>query len=332
MKRVDAIATKPTPLLVKKARELANDARSEATRRAYRADWRDFSAWCVAHQFRAAPPVPGEIVALYIADLAEQGKALSTIARRLAAIAEAHAMSGHLSPRGAPALREVLRGIRRRYALDGKRSEGKAALELEQLRMVSKAMENHGTWLSTLRDRAILVCGWAGGFRRGELAALELADFELREKGYVVTVRRSKTDQTGRGEKKILPFGSDPMTCPVRSFDRWVYASAIGDIPEGKDKAGRVFRSIDRHGNVGRALNGRAIAQIVKARVAAAGLDPENFSGHSLRAGFCTTAAKAGKNPKAIMAQTGHRSVEMVLRYVRDAGIFEDNAAMGLGL
>jgi integrase len=304
------------------AQKFVEAARAESTRAAYRSDWRHFVKWCESRGYRSAPPVAGELVALYLADLAAvERRALSTITRRLAAIAEAHAIAGLPSPRGTPALREVLRGIRRTYALAGKRTDGKAALELAELRTASAALPS---WLIGLRDRAVLVVGWTGGFRRGELAALELDDLELSKKGYTVRVGRSKTDQTGEGQTKILPYGSDPLTCPVRSLQAWIDAAEI--------KKGRVFRRVDRHSNVGEALSGFAIAQIVKRRVAAVGLDPAKFAGHSLRAGFCTTAAKAGKHVRSIMNQTGHRSSAMVLRYVRSAELWDDNAAIGLGL
>jgi integrase len=151
-----------------------------------------------------------------------------------------------------------------------------------------------------------------------------MSDLELRSEGYVVTVRRSKTDQVGEGQKKAIPFGSNPATCPVRTVQTWLAAADIA--------AGRVFRSVDRHGNIGESLEPRAVAEIIKRHCKAAGIDPAEFSGHSLRAGFCTTAARAGKSPRSIMSQTGHRTIEMVFRYVRDAKLFEENAAMGIGL
>lgn len=303
------------------ARAYARDARAASTRHAYQDDWAAFTKWAREKGFVTAPPIPGEIVALYLAELADQQKAMSTLLRRLAAISQACALAGAPSPRTSPALREVLKGIRRRYALDGRRQKGKAALELELLR---KVVSRCPTWLIGLRDRALLVVGWAGGFRRGELAALELADLEERTEGFVVRVRRSKSDQAGAGQSKVLPFGSDPSTCPVRVLKAWLAAAGVTE--------GRVFRSIDQHSRVGASLTGRAIADVVKRRVAGAGLDPRKFSGHSLRSGFCTTAAKQGKHTRAIMAQTGHRSAEMVLRYVKEANLFEDNAAVGIGL
>ncbi len=317
--------------LARRAQATANAALSPATRKAYGADWRDFRAWCEAHSFRAGPPCPGELVALYLNDLFERGPflagkgrepcALSTITRKLAAIAQAHAAIGADTPRASPALRQVLKGIRRKLAEQGRRSKGKAALELGALREVAIAA---GSYLIGRRDRAILVFGWAGAFRRSELCALELGDLEERAEGYVVTLRRSKTDQAGQGQKKAMPFGSNPTTCPVRTVKAWIDAADL--------KEGRLFRSVDRHGNVGASLDPQTIAAIIKRHCKAAGLDPREFSGHSLRAGFCTTAARAGKSPRSIMSQTGHRTIEMVFRYVREAKLFEENAAMGIGL
>lgn len=307
--------------LATRARAYARDARSSSTREAYRADWADFSGWAKRKGLAAAPPVAGELVAIYVAELADQGKAWATIARRVAAISQVCALAGGPSPRTSSALREVMKGVRRRYALEGRRQKGKTALELEALRRVVSGLP---AWLIGLRDRALLVVGWTGGFRRGELAALELEDLEERPEGFIVHVRRSKTDQAGKGQTKILPYGSDPSTCPVRTLKTWLEVAGV--------TSGRVFRSVNQHSHVGERLSGRAIADVIKRRVGEAGLDPAKFSGHSLRAGFCTTAAKRGKNPRAIMAQTGHRSAEMVLKYVRAANVFEDNAATGIGL
>jgi integrase len=315
------LAHVPRGELAGSAREYARDARAPSTRLAYNRDWRAFVRWARSKGFVQSPPIPGEIVALHVAELADVGKSFSVISRRVTTIAQACSLAGEASPFASPALREVLRGIKRRYALDGKRPKGKAALELEDLRKVLAVCPR---WLNGLRDRALLVVGWTGAFRRSELAALEVADLEERPEGYAVHIRRSKTDQLGKGQTKILPFGSDVNTCPVRTLKAWLEVAGVVD--------GRVFRSVDQHSNVGAGLTGRAVADMIKRRVADAGLDPKKYAGHSLRSGFCTTAAKRGKNPKAIMAQTGHRTAEMVLRYVRAANLFEDNAATGVGL
>jgi integrase len=175
-----------------------------------------------------------------------------------------------------------------------------------------------------IRDRALLTLGFAGAFRRSELIALDVADLTFTPEGMEVLIRRSKTDQEAHGRKLGIPCGAHPETCPVRCTRAWLELSGIGE--------GAVFREVTRHGRLGNRLCGRSIAKIIKRRVEQAGLDPAKFSGHSLRAGLVTAAARARKSIESIQKQTGHRSVAMVMRYVRDAGLFDDNASAGLGL
>ena len=176
-----------------------------------------------------------------------------------------------------------------------------------------------------IRDRALLLVGFAGAFRRSELVGLDIADLDFNHDGLTVTLRRSKTDQEGEGRKVGLPYGSNPSTCPVRSLQAWIEASAI--------EAGPVFRSVNRHGRLQPdRLSDKAVALVVKRRAEAAGLDPSRYAGHSLRAGLATAAANAGVSERAIMAQTGHRSVQMVRRYIRDGSLFRENAAAKVGL
>jgi integrase len=164
--------------------------------------------------------------------------------------------------------------------------------------------------------------GFAGAFRRSELVALDVSDCAFSTEGLTITLRRSKTDQEGLGRKVGLPYGSKASVCPVRALQAWLDAAGVTE--------GALFRSVDRHGNVGGELGGRDVARIVKRAAAASGLDAKVFAGHSLRAGLATSAAKAGKGAHAIMKTTGHRSVAMVQRYIRDAELFNDNAAAGL--
>ena len=176
-----------------------------------------------------------------------------------------------------------------------------------------------------LRDRALILLGFAGAFRRSELVSLTLEDCAFGKDGLTVTLRRSKTDQSGEGRKIGIPYGSNPETCPVRSLQSWLELGAIGGGP--------VFCSINRHGKIqaGR-LSGGDVARIVKKLVERAGLDPSKFAGHSLRAGHATSAAIAGASERSIMNQTGHRSVQMVRRYIRDGSLFRENSAGELGL
>ena len=175
------------------------------------------------------------------------------------------------------------------------------------------------------RDRALLLLGFAGGFRRSELVALDVADLEKATHGVTVTLRRSKTDQAGEARKVGVPRGHHPETCPAGALDGWLQAAEIDDGP--------VFRGVDRHGNVSpRRLCDRTVARVVKRAVEATGLDPARFAGHSLRAGLATTAAEAGASERSIMEQTGHRSTLMVRRYIREGSLYADNAATTLGL
>jgi integrase len=176
-----------------------------------------------------------------------------------------------------------------------------------------------------VRDRALLLIGFAGGFRRSELTALDAADVAGTRDGLVVTIRRSKTDQEGEGRKIGVPYGSNPATCPVRSFQSWLESSGITEGP--------LFRPINRHGKMAATrLSGAAVGEIVKKYVEAVGLDASHFAGHSLRSGLASSAAAAGASERSIMNQTGHRSEKMVRRYIKDGSLFRENAAAVLGL
>ncbi|MHB1846945.1 MAG: site-specific integrase [Deltaproteobacteria bacterium] len=220
------------------------------------------------------------------------------------------------SPRGKVAVQEVLKGIRRSL---GVAQTQKAPLLPGQLREVVAALPDG---LLGLRDRALLLIGFAGAFRRSELVGIDLADLLFDEEGLTVTLRRSKTDQEGAGRKIGIPFGRRE-TCPVEAVKAWIEAARI--------ESGPIFREVNRHGRVSAArLSGRSVARIVKRSVERVGIDPSQFAGHSLRAGLVTAAAKAHKSIAAIQKQTGHRSVAMVQRYIRNADLFDDNASDGL--
>ena len=302
-----------------RAREFIRAAKAPATIRAYRADWRDFESWCSAHGLTSLPAAPGT-VALYLAESADRLKP-ATLTRRLAAISKAHSAAGNESPASMKhaAVKEVLSGIRR---TKGTASACKAPLLVGQLKA---ALRDSREDLLGIRDRALLLVGFAGAFRRSELVSLEVADIAFTDDGLVITLRRSKTDQEGESRKVGIPHGSKPATCPVRNLRAWLETAGISEGP--------VFRSVDRHGKLGVvALSGRAVALIVKRAARLAGLDAEVFAGHSLRAGLATSAAAAGASERSIMEQTGHRSVQMVRRYIRDGSLFRDNAAAHVGL
>jgi site-specific recombinase XerD len=301
--------------LVESAREYAKAARSEETKRAYRSDWQSFASWC---EDRGVQPMPAvsRTVAAYLAHLANSGRRVSTISRALVSISEAHKARGEQSPAGSPVVKAVLRGLRRKL---GVAPQQKAPILADQLKAMARALP---TDLQGLRDRAMLLVGFAGAFRRSELVALNTGDVVFSEEGLEITLRRSKTDQDGASHKIGVPYGSTAKACPVRSLRAWLDAASITN--------GAVFRSVSPDNVVGSRASDRAVARAVKRAAEHAGLDASLFAGHSLRAGLATTAAKAGKSERAIMKQTRHRSTTMVRRYIRDADLFDDNAAAGL--
>lgn len=317
MSDITLASAAPTALAIAAgiAGEYARLSRSAATERAYAGDWRRFLAWCEAGSVAPCPARPA-VIGAYLAHLATEGLAVSSIGRALASICQAHGLSGHPSPRGAPEVREVWRGIQRAH---GAAQVGKRPLVVAELARICKAMPG---W--AMRDRAILLVGFAGAFRRSELVALDMIDISLEARGYVIRVRRSKTDQAGVGRDVAIPFGSDPATCPVRALQRWIDAARID--------AGPVFRSIDRHGRIGGRLSAASVAEVVKRWSSLIGIKASELAGHSLRSGLATSAAAAGKTERAIMAQTGHRSSVMVRRYIKRASLFDECGAQGIGL
>ncbi len=295
-----------------------DSAKASNTRRAYQADLRGFAAWCAARGFPSLPASPAT-VALYLAALADGGRKVSTIERALVAISQAHKLKGLPSPRSHGAVSETMKGIRRTL---GRAPSQKSPVLVEGLRSMTRLAPNTR---GGIRDKALLLIGFAGAFRRSELVGLNVEDFEFTEDGLLVALRRSKTDQEGEGRRVGIPHGSDPRTCPVRALRAWLDCARIAEGP--------AFRSVNRMGIVSDSrLSDWAVAEIVKRYARALGMDPSRFAGHSLRAGLATSAAKAGKSERAIMNQTGHRSEAMVRKYIREANIFVDNAAMGIGL
>lgn len=285
------------------------EAISPNTRRAYLSDLRHFEQW------GGTVPCSPEVVATYLSEQTER-VAIATITRRLAALKAAHAAKGFASPTDAPLVKASLRGIRR---VHGRPARQVKPLLLEDL---FRAMSTIGASPKDVRDRALLLIGFAGGFRRSELVALNVGDIDLGRQGASIALRRSKTDQFGDGRIVGIPFARG-IHCPVRALEAWLSVAEIAD--------GAVFRSVSRGGKVlGNRLSGEAVSHIVKARVSAIGLSPAGYSGHSLRAGLCTSAAAAGLSSLAIRQQTGHRSDQMLARYVRAGELFTNNVAGAL--
>jgi integrase len=272
------------------------------TRRAHESDLRQFLAW------GGTIPANPETVAAYLADRAGD-LAVATLERHLASISRAHSARGLESPTRSDLVKTCLLGIRR---VHGTRQRQVAPILVDDLRAMVGPL---GDDLRGLRDRALLLVGFAGAFRRSELVAINCKNLEWAQGGLIVTLRRSKTDQEGRGRRVPIPRGSSDL-CPVKALEIWLRSAGIEE--------GRVFRAIDCHGNLhGDGLSPESVARIIKKRAAAVGLDPARFSGHSLRAGRITSAAEAGVSGWAIRRVTGHRSKAILSRYVRPLDLFK---------
>ncbi len=303
--------------LAEAAVAFAEAALAPATLRAYQADWDCFTRWCGRNGFNPLPALP-ETVALYIAELAGV-KATGTIRRRLTTISQAHAHAGHDSPTRTAVVTKTWKGILRTF---GSTAKGKAPARTATVRAMVATLD--GDRLIGARDRALLVLGFAGALRRSELVALDTTDIATVTDGLEVTIRRSKTDQEGEGAKLGLPFGSDPLTCPVRAYRAWLDASGV---------QGAIFRPVTKGGVLGvQRLSARAVADVVKRTAERAGFDPAPLAGHSLRSGLITSAAEAGVLERDIMRHSRHKSIPVMRRYIRDATLFQDNAAAKVGL
>jgi len=307
----------PLAEIAERASEYVQQSKSKNTIRAYRSDWAHFEGWCKAHGQSALPATP-ETVALYMTDLSSTHKT-GTIIRRISAISQAHQIVGLETPTKSSQVRLVLAGIRRSL---GTAQTAKLPVLVDDLRrMLAGLPEN----LLGIRDRVLLLIGFCGAFRRSELVALDAGDVAVTRDGLVVTIRRSKTDQEGEGRKIGIPYAAHVETCAVRSLQDWLEKSGITE--------GALFRPIDRFGNMASArLSAAAVADIVKRYATAVGLDAAGFAGHSLRSGLATSAAMAGASERSIMKQTGHRSTNMVRRYIRDGSLFRENAVAAVGL
>jgi integrase len=306
----------PVPELAERAAEYARGARAEATQRAYAADWRDWEAWCASYGVPALPSMP-ETVGLYLTALAENGRKVSTIQRRVVAIAQAHRVAGAQMDLKHPAIREVLAGIRRAL---GTRKQAKAALLTPDIRRSIAAMPDT---LIGIRDRAILLLLFGGALRRSELAALDVSDIQISSRRATIGIRRSKADQEGRGAAIGVPRGKRE-TCPVRAIEQWLAAAGVTE--------GRLFRSVDRHGRVGESLEGAAVAHVVKRAVARIGMDPAKYAGHSGRSGFITQAALAGADIGAIGLHARQKSIATTRAYVQEVAALNNPAARSVGL
>ena len=289
-----------------------------ASHRAYDTDWRAFTTWCHRHSLEPLPADP-DTVLRWLADQEEDSYATSTIARRLITIRRIHLGHGHTSPTATLSVQTEWRRTRRRLGIATRKV---APITIDILRLMATTCQPTP---AGQRDHALLVVGFAGALRRSEIADLNLADIERHADGLILTIRRSKGDQHGVGQRLGLPRGTSPSTCPETTLDTWTQ--------QLDPASGPLFRPVDRHGNIAaRHLSGRAVAEIIKRRAKAAGLNPDQYSGHSLRAGFATSAALAGATEIAIARQTRHRSMTVLRGYIREADLFKLNAATTVGL
>ena len=302
--------------LVERAAATAKASRAPATRLAYERQFRRFEAWCASASLPSYPS-DARVVVTYLQALADAGRKISTIEQALAAIAFTHRERGDAWDTRSKILVDVTQGLRRSI---GVRPVQKSPVEQVELRAMVGACDES---LLGLRDRALLLIGWVGAFRRSELVALDHADLQFQQQGLVVLVRHAKGDQEGHGLEKALPFSTEPSLCPVRTLQTWLGAAGITEGP--------LFVHLGRGNRLGGArLSDQAVAQVVKARARAAGLPAELYSGHSLRAGFATCAAAHDRPLDEIMRQTGHKSPSVAMRYIRHGSLFRKNAAAGL--
>ena len=277
-------------------------SKANNTLRAYKADFRDFALFCQQKGLNSMPSEP-KIVTLYLTHLSKSSK-YSTLKRRLASISVIHRLNGHYLDTKHPLITENLLGIKR---VKGTYQKAKKPILINDLKLIINAIDKDKNQINRLKNRALLLIGFAGGFRRSELVAILLDDVEFVSEGVKIFVKRSKTDQSGEGMTKGIPYFSKPDYCPVISLKNW--------IQEGKIKSGKIFDMSDKN-----------VALTVKKYAEMAGLDQNRYSGHSLRSGFATSTAELGAEERSIMAMTGHKTTQMVRRYIKEANLFKNNA------
>jgi len=292
------------------------NSKANNTIRAYKSDFKDFVLFCVQNGFKSLPSEP-KIVSLYLTQLSTKDIKISTIKRRLVSIGVIHKLKGHYLDTKHPSIIENLMGIKRRKGVNQK---GKKPLLINNLKKIINVIdEQQKEIIKKFRDRSIILIGFSGGFRRSEIVGLDYDDLEFVKEGLKINIKRSKTDQFGEGTIKGLPFFDNSEYCPVVSIQNWIEISKISSGP--------LFRRFSKGSNLTeKRLTDQTVALLIKNYLNLAGIDSRNYSGHSLRSGFATTAAEAGVEERSIMAMTGHKSSEMVRRYIKDANLFKNNA------
>ncbi len=290
-------------------------SKASNTLRAYRSDFRDFAGFCAKHGFKSMPSDP-KIVSLYLTHLSKKSK-ISTLRRRLVSIGVVHKLKGHYLDTKHPVIIENLMGIKR---LKGSKQIGKKPILINHLKQIINVInEQDIEEIVKLRNKALILIGFGGGFRRTELISIDYEDLEFVDEGVKIIIKRSKTDQFGEGMIKGLPYFSKETYCPVTNLKNWLKISKI--------KNGPIFRRFAKGSALTKnRLTDQSVVLIIKDCLKVAGIANDNFSGHSLRSGFATVAAEAGADERSIMAMTGHKTSQMVRRYIREANIFKNNA------
>ena len=291
------------------------NSKANNTLRAYKSDFKNFGAFCSKHGFNSMPSDP-KIVSLYLTHLSASSK-ISTLRRRLVSIGVVHKLKGHYLDTKHPVIIENLMGIKRKK---GSIQTGKKPILINHLRKIINVIDEQKIEkIKKLRNRSLILIGFGGGFRRTELISIDHEDLDFVEEGVKITLRRSKTDQFGEGLVKGLPYFSNEKYCPVTSLKNWLNLSKI--------KTGPIFRRFAKGSKITNTrLTDQSVALIIKDYLLKAGIDSKNYSGHSLRSGFATSAAEAGAEERSIMAMTGHKSSDMVRRYIKEANLFKNNA------
>jgi len=291
------------------------NSKANNTLRAYKSDFKDFGAFCVKHGFNSLPTEP-KIISLYLTHLSKNSK-ISTLRRRIVSISIVHKLKGHYLDTKHPVIIENLMGIKR---IKGSIQKGKKPILINHLKSIINVIDQQeNSEIKKSRDKTLILTGFGGGFRRTELISIDHEDLEFMPEGVKITIKRSKTDQFGEGMVKGLPYFSNQLYCPVINLKKWLELSNI--------KSGPIFRRFAK-GSVltNNRLTDQSVVLIIKDYLNLAGIENKNYSGHSLRSGFATVAAESGADERSIMAMTGHKTTQMVRRYIREANIFKNNA------
>jgi len=291
-------------------------SKANNTVRAYKSDFKDFGLFCTQNGFKSLPSEP-KIVSLYLTYLSTKEAKMSTLKRRLVSIGVIHRLKGHYLDTKHPSIIENIMGIKRRK---GSIQLAKKPILINHLKKIINVIDKvNKKEIKKFRDRSIILIGFSGGFRRNEIVSLDFDDLDFVPEGLKINLRRSKTDQFGEGFKKALPYFDSSQYCPVISLKKWIEVSKIASGP--------VFRRFTKGSKLSNnRLTDQTVALLIKEYLQLAGIDSKNYSGHSLRSGFATSAAESGAEERSIMAMTGHKSTEMVRRYIKEANLFKNNA------